>query len=90
MYGRSFLTLSYCTSGTKALFLRFLPLLEDLLVSRWLLNALLLFIFPVPVTLKRLAAPLWVLSLGISFLLSLKYKVKVKVEVEKKIPEVLS
>jgi len=60
--------------------------LEDLPVNKWLLYALLLFIFPLPVTLKRLAAPLWVLSLGISFLLSLKYKV----EVEKKLPEKLS
>ena len=48
-------------------FLKFLFLLVDLVVRMWLVKALCLTIFPVPVFLNRLAAPLFVFIFGMVF-----------------------
>src|ERR1043166_3926840 len=40
--------------------------LDDFFVRMWLLYALYRFTFPLPVTLKRFLAPLWVFILGIA------------------------
>ena len=49
--------------------LRFLFLFVDFFVKIWLLYALFLFSFPVPVTLKRFAAALFVLIFGMMYFL---------------------
>ena len=52
---------------TKVDFLKFLFLFVVFLVRMWLAKALLRFTLPVPVTEKRLAAPLCVFIFGIIF-----------------------
>lgn len=65
-YGMSLLMPNVSRSSKIADFRRFLFLLEVFEVRIWLVKALLLLTFPLPVNEKRLAAPLCVLSFGIS------------------------
>jgi hypothetical protein len=69
MYGKIFLIAFVLALSTSPDFLSPRFLLVDFLVRIWLLNALLRLIFPDPVNLKRLAAPLFVFIFGIVLLL---------------------
>jgi len=76
MYGISIFIPLVSLASRMVDFLRFLFLLVVFFVRIWLAYALFLFTLPVPVRLKRFAAPLWVFIFGITSLLiynELKY-----------------